>query len=67
MGKPVILSACRTPGGKFGGSLKGLEAPDLGAIALKEAMKRSGVSPKTSARSSWATDGRPEWEPTPHA
>ncbi|MDD3389910.1 MAG: thiolase family protein [Synergistaceae bacterium] len=45
MGKPVILSACRTPGGKFGGSLKGLEAPDLGAIALKEAMKRSGVSP----------------------
>jgi len=45
MGKPVILSACRTPGGKFGGSLKGFEAPDLGAMALKEAVKRSGVNP----------------------
>jgi acetyl-CoA C-acetyltransferase len=46
MGKPVILSACRTPGGKFGGSLKGLEAPDLGASALAEAVKRSGVDPE---------------------
>lgn len=45
MGKPVLLSVCRTPGGKFGGSLKGLEAPDLGGIALKEAVKRSGVNP----------------------
>lgn len=46
MGKPVLLSVCRTPGGKFGGSLKDLEAPDLGAAALKEALKRSGVSPE---------------------
>ena len=46
MGKPVLLSACRTPGGKFGGALKDLAAPDLGAIALAEAVKRSGVSPE---------------------
>lgn len=45
MGKPVILSICRTPGGKFGGALKNIEAPDLGAIALKEAVRRSGVNP----------------------
>ena len=46
MGKPVILSACRTPGGKFGGAFKDLAAPDLGAIALAEAVKRSGVVPE---------------------
>lgn len=45
MGKPVILSACRTPGGKYGGSLSKKTAPDLGAIAIAEAIRRSGVSP----------------------
>lgn len=49
MGKPVILSACRTPGGKFGGSLQRVEAPDLGAVALKEALNRSGVNPEDIA------------------
>lgn len=44
MGKPVIISACRTPGGKFGGAFSKLDAPELGSIALKEAVKRSGVS-----------------------
>ena len=39
----VILSAARTPTGKFQGSLEGFSAPDLGAIAIKEAVKRSGV------------------------
>lgn len=46
MNRPVILSACRTAGGKFGGALKDLEATDLGAAALEEAVKRSGVDPK---------------------
>jgi len=46
MGKPVILSACRTPGGKFGGSLKNTSAPELGALALAEAVRRSGISPE---------------------
>ena len=41
----VILSAARTPIGKYGGSLKTLSAPQLGAIAIKEAIRRSGSEP----------------------
>ena len=41
----VIISAARTPTGKFQGALKGFTAPDLGAIAIKEAVKRAGVDP----------------------
>ncbi|MEJ7846751.1 MAG: acetyl-CoA C-acetyltransferase [Pyrinomonadaceae bacterium] len=41
----VIISAARTPTGKFQGALKGFTAPDLGAIAIKEAVKLSGVDP----------------------
>jgi acetyl-CoA C-acetyltransferase len=40
---PVILSAARTPFGKFGGSLMSLSAVDLGAIAMGEAIRRSDV------------------------
>lgn len=43
--KPVIISAARTPTGKFQGALKGFTAPDLGAIAIKEAVKRAGIDP----------------------
>ncbi len=43
MSKPVILSACRTPGGKFGGGLAKVKAPDLGALAIKEAVQRAGI------------------------
>ncbi len=39
----VIISAARTPTGKFQGALKDLTAPELGAIAIKEAVKRAGV------------------------
>lgn len=41
----VIVSAARTPTGKFQGLLKGFSATDLGAIAVKEAIKRAGVEP----------------------
>jgi acetyl-CoA C-acetyltransferase len=41
----VIISAARTPTGKFQGALKGYTAPELGAIAIKEAVKRAGVDP----------------------
>ncbi len=41
----VIISAARTPTGKFLGALKGFTAPELGAIAIKEAVKRAGVDP----------------------
>jgi acetyl-CoA C-acetyltransferase len=40
----VILSACRTPIGSFGGALKDLSAADLGAIVVREAIARAGVS-----------------------
>src|SRR3954462_12110135 len=39
----VILSACRTPIGAFGGALKDASAVDLGAIVIREALARSGV------------------------
>jgi acetyl-CoA C-acetyltransferase len=41
----VILSACRTPIGAFGGSLKDFSAADLGAIVIHEAIRRAGVEP----------------------
>jgi acetyl-CoA C-acetyltransferase len=40
----VILSACRTPIGAFGGALKDLGAVDLGAIVVREAIARAGVA-----------------------
>jgi acetyl-CoA C-acetyltransferase len=41
----VIVSACRTPIGAFGGALKHLTAPDLGAIVIREAIARAKVAP----------------------
>jgi acetyl-CoA C-acetyltransferase len=41
----VILSACRTPIGSFGGALKDLTAADLGAAAIREAIRRAAVEP----------------------
>ena len=41
MGMPVIISACRTPIGKFGKSLVGVSAPSLGALVIEEALKRA--------------------------
>src|SRR5213595_1259504 len=39
----VIISGCRTPVGKFQGSLSDLTATQLGAIAVREAVKRAGI------------------------
>jgi len=41
----VILSGCRTPIGKFQGSLADFTAPQVGAIAVREAVKRAGLDP----------------------
>jgi acetyl-CoA C-acetyltransferase len=41
----VILSAVRTPSGKFQGSLSGFPAPKLGAIVVKAAVERAGINP----------------------
>ena len=40
-----IISACRTPIGKFRGALSWLPATELGAIAVREAVTRAGVEP----------------------
>src|SRR6476469_3655714 len=45
MPNAYILSACRTPIGKFRGSLSWLPAVELGAIAIREAVTRAGVEP----------------------
>ena len=42
---PVIVSAARTPIGKFLGGLSSLTAPELGAIAIREAVQRAGIDP----------------------
>ncbi|MBC6678830.1 acetyl-CoA C-acetyltransferase [Zhenpiania hominis] len=42
----VIVGAARTPIGSFGGALKTVPARTLGAIAVKEAIKRAGVKPE---------------------
>lgn len=41
----VIISAVRTPVGKFQGSLSDMTAPQLGSVAVREAVKRAGLDP----------------------
>src|SRR5579871_3244077 len=41
----VIISGCRTPVGKFQGSLSDLSAPQLGALVVREAVKRANLDP----------------------
>jgi acetyl-CoA C-acetyltransferase len=45
MRESVIVSAARTPTGKFLGALKDLKAPELGALAVREAVARAGIDP----------------------
>ena len=46
LNEAVIISATRTPVGKFLGSLKGFSAPELGAIVVRESVKRAGINPE---------------------
>ena len=46
MKQVFIISAVRTPMGSFGGSLKGLSATQLGAIAIKAAVEKAGLAPE---------------------
>ena len=41
----VIAGAVRTAIGKFGGSLSGVPAQEMGAVVIAEALKRSGIEP----------------------
>ena len=42
----VIISAVRTPTGKFQGALKGFSATDLGAMVVRESVRRASVNPE---------------------
>ena len=47
MAKEIVLAgACRTALGKFGGSLTNTPAVELGAIVIKEAIRRAGIKPE---------------------
>ena len=46
----VIVSGARTPVGRFGGAFKDIAAPDLGAEAIKAALERASISPRTGRR-----------------
>ena len=46
MNEAVILSACRTPIGKFQGALSALTATELGAIVVRAALEQAGVAPE---------------------
>jgi len=46
MKKTVIVSAARTPFGKFGGALRSVSATELGGIALKGALERVSLAPE---------------------
>jgi acetyl-CoA C-acetyltransferase len=46
MAEAVIVSACRTPIGRLAGAFTKFTAPQLGAIAVKEAVARAGVEPE---------------------
>ena len=41
-----VVNCCRTAVGSFGGSLKDVPAPEMGAIVIKEALKRANVAPE---------------------
>src|SRR5215204_3168845 len=46
LNEAVIISAARTPVGKFLGSLKGFTATELGSIVVRESVRRAGVKPE---------------------
>ena len=46
MSEVYIVNCCRTAIGSFGGSLKDVPASEMGAIVVKEALKRAGVKPE---------------------
>ena len=45
MADPVVLSAVRLPTGRFQGALSGFTAPQLGALVVREAVRRAGLEP----------------------
>ena len=52
--KVVIASACRTAIGSMGGQLSTVPAAEMGAVVIKEALKRAGVAPEQVDHVTWA-------------
>ena len=46
MKEVFVISAVRTPMGSFGGSLKDIPAPQLGAVAIRGAIQKAGIDPR---------------------
>jgi len=49
----VIVAAARTPFGRFGGSLANIDYYELGAIPMREVVKRAGVKPNVVQEVFW--------------
>ena len=62
MEKAVILSAVRTPVGKFMGGLSPLSAQELGAKVIAEAVRRADIEAGKWMKRSWATWYRRGWD-----
>jgi len=62
-----ILSAVRTPIGKFGGSLASPLRRDMGVVAAKAALERAGVEPQQVEETIFGNAGRLEADPIPRA
>ena len=64
--RPVfVLSAARTPIGRFGGAFALLSAADLGEVAARAAIERSGLPPAALDETIFGHARRPEADPTP--
>ena len=55
----VLIAPVRTAIGTFGGSLKEIPAPDLGAIAIKAAIARAGLHSDEVGTPSWVMSFKP--------
>ena len=59
MKEVYIVNCCRTPIGSYGGALKDTPAVELGAIAVKEALRRANVKPGWASGRGSPTPSRP--------
>ena len=67
MKEVAIISAARIPVGRFQGSLQSFSAPQLGALVVREAVRRAGIEPDTLrwTSASWAAFCRRAWARAP--
>ena len=61
MREAVIVAAARTPIGRFQGALQSFAAPRLGAIAVREAIRRAGIRAEEVDECIMGASSRPGW------